>query len=36
MFDQLFKCSRAVARHSASPLLEERLRMILPKIQTAD
>jgi integrase/recombinase XerD len=28
MFDQLFKCSRAVARHSASPLLEERLRYL--------
>jgi integrase/recombinase XerD len=28
MFDQFFKCSRAVARHSASPLLEERLRYL--------
>jgi integrase/recombinase XerD len=28
MFDQLFECPRTVARHSASPLLEERLRYL--------
>jgi len=28
MFDQLFECPRTVARHSASPLLEERLHYL--------
>lgn len=28
MFDQLFTCPRAIARHSTAPLLEERLRYL--------
>ncbi len=28
MFDQLFKCSKAIARHKVAPYAEERIRYL--------